>query len=88
MRCFYDAIGAFAISFCAPQEPPPPPPPPAPIVTTCKDSRTGETYIVHGDDVIDSGITSSGIWVRFRDTLGTVRMMTPADAPHVKCVSK
>lgn len=85
MTCIWNTL-TFTINLCVAQAPPPPPPPP--IVTTCQDSRTRETYVVHGDGVIDSGITSSGMWVRFRDTLGVVRMMTAADAPHVKCISR
>lgn len=85
MICFSAAFGPLlgATILCEPV--PPPPPKPDPIVTTCVDSRTSETYTVRGEDVLDSGITSSGIWVKFVDTNGVVRMMQGSDAAHVKC---
>ena len=84
MICFAASHMVFSVTIlCEPV--PPPPPKPDPIVTTCVDSRTSETYTVRGEDVLDSGIASSGIWVKFVDTDGVVRMMQGSDAAHVKC---
>ena len=85
MICFAASHMVFSVTILCEPVQPPPPPKPEPIITTCVDSRTDERYTVRGEDVIDSGITTSGIWVRFKDTDGVVRMMQGSDAAHVKC---
>lgn len=55
---------------------------PQPVIATCRDQRTGDTF---EGQLIESGIEWRGIWIKFRLVDGRERVLSPDDVKTFSC---